>query len=78
VFKTTDTVGRYLPKCKYRPSTGQRSGVVYTIPCSCGALYVGQTGRQLETRIGEHRKDFDHGTGAFKDHRDHTVRFDKE
>ncbi|EFN60978.1 hypothetical protein EAG_13289, partial [Camponotus floridanus] len=32
------------------------SNVVYKIPCNdCTATYVGQTGRQLKTRIKEHR-----------------------
>lgn len=31
----------------------QRSGV-YSLTCSCGAKYVGQTGRSFQERIGEH------------------------
>ena len=30
-------------------------GVVYKIPCSCDAFYIGETGRQLKTRISEHK-----------------------
>ena len=31
------------------------SGVVYSIPLSCGRVYVGQTGRCLNLRLNEHR-----------------------
>ena len=34
----------------------QISGVhVYWIPCECGKLYIGETGRNLPTRLKEHR-----------------------
>jgi predicted GIY-YIG superfamily endonuclease len=29
---------------------------VYRIPCECGKVYVGQTGRSIETRCKEHRR----------------------
>ena len=29
--------------------------MVYSIPCSCGFEYIGETKRALETRIGEHQ-----------------------
>jgi hypothetical protein len=29
---------------------------VYRIPCECGKVYVGQTGRSMETRCKEHRR----------------------
>ncbi len=32
-----------------------KAGVVYQISCSCNAQYIGQTGRDLHTRIREHR-----------------------
>jgi len=36
-----------------------KSNVIYKINCSsCDASYVGQTGRQLRTRINEHQRDF--------------------
>ena len=34
----------------------EKSGVVYSIPCSiCNEVYIGQTGRRLETRLKEHK-----------------------
>ena len=36
----------------------KKAGVVYKIPCSqCEKIYIGETGRQLGTRITEHRKE---------------------
>ena len=29
---------------------------VYSIPCSCGKIYKGETGRPLKVRLEEHRK----------------------
>ena len=34
----------------------ERSSIVYSLSCSCGALYVGRTCRHLVTRINEHQK----------------------
>eukprot|EP00057_Strongylocentrotus_purpuratus_P003565 XP_003726908.1 PREDICTED: uncharacterized protein LOC100891345 [Strongylocentrotus purpuratus] len=31
---------------------------VYKIPCECGKVYIGETGRNLETRLKEHRTSF--------------------
>ena len=33
----------------------QESGVVSSIKCECGHLYVGETGRELGHRVREHR-----------------------
>jgi hypothetical protein len=29
---------------------------IYCVPCECGKVYVGQTGRSIETRCKEHIK----------------------
>jgi hypothetical protein len=42
-------------KQKYRLPRLQESGVVYSIQCECGHLYVGETGRELSHRVREHR-----------------------
>ena len=30
--------------------------MIYRIPCECGSVYIGETGRQLKTCITEHKK----------------------
>ena len=42
-------------KQKYRLPRLQESGVVYSIQCECGHVYVGETGRELGHRVREHR-----------------------
>ena len=40
----------------------KRKGVVYNIPCNeCPRTYIGQTGRSLDHRIGEHRRALKNG-----------------
>ena len=34
----------------------KQSGVIYRIPCSCGKIYIGETGRELGLRVQEHQK----------------------
>ena len=35
----------------------KRNGVIYSIPCNeCQQSYIGQTGRSLDHRLGEHRR----------------------
>ncbi len=46
----------------------QRSGVVYGIGCSCKQIYVGQTDREVATRLSEHRQQWGLRKGAFIDH----------
>ena len=33
---------------------------VYTIPCSCDKVYIGETGRSIKTRLKEHGADIHH------------------
>ena len=51
VFKTTLTLRRYLTKVKTPTDPNNTKGVVYMIPCECGRVYVGETGRTLKQRI---------------------------
>jgi hypothetical protein len=30
--------------------------LIYKIPCECGAKYIGETGRPLDIRVSEHRR----------------------
>ena len=65
VSKLRDLVSR--PKDPIPPMA--RRNVVYRIPCSeCDAVYIGETGRRLQTRLGEHkdamRRGQSHHSGA--------------
>nr|VZI34697.1 unnamed protein product [Spirometra erinaceieuropaei] len=61
----------------------ERSGVVYRIWCSCGqSNFVGETGRQLRTRMAEHavavrRNDASCEVAAHSTRSGHTVKFDE-
>jgi hypothetical protein len=35
---------------------GLKTPVVYSIPCQCGKVYVGQSGQTVEKRVEEHRR----------------------
>lgn len=48
---------RFITVGKDRLHIGAKSNIVYKINCAdCNASYVGQTGRLLNTRIREHKK----------------------
>ena len=55
VFKSGRTLRSMLVKVKDMLPVGKQSNVVYSIPCSCGQVYIGETKRRLETRLKEHR-----------------------
>ena len=35
----------------------KQDGVVFKIPCECGKVYIGKTGRCMHKRIKEHKWD---------------------
>jgi hypothetical protein len=35
---------------------GLKTPGVYSMPCECGQVYIGQTGRSIETRVMEHQR----------------------
>jgi len=43
------------PKDALEPT--KQDGVVYKIPCECGNVYIGETGRAMQDRIKEHDRD---------------------
>uniref|UniRef100_A0A1A8IEJ6 GIY-YIG domain-containing protein n=1 Tax=Nothobranchius kuhntae TaxID=321403 RepID=A0A1A8IEJ6_NOTKU len=56
--KPYTTVRNRLVHPKDKISAGFKCGVVYEIPCKlCNKTYIGETGRQLNTRTIEHRKE---------------------
>ena len=57
-MKPQSTIKDVLVHPKDRIEQMKTSGVVYSVPCKdCDAVYVGQTGRPLGTRICEHKKE---------------------
>ena len=49
-----------LDKAKHPIDPKHKKGV-YVIPCSCGRLYIGETGRSVQVRLKEHCADIFHG-----------------
>jgi hypothetical protein len=50
VFSASDTLKKRLTHVKLKQN-GSEKEVTYKIPCECGANYIGETGRPLETRV---------------------------
>ncbi|BHF70958.1 hypothetical protein SprV_0401401100 [Sparganum proliferum] len=77
------TIRRQLMKPKDPLPRLETSGVVYRIWCSCGqSNYVGETGRQLQTRMAEHaaavrRNDANSQVAAHSTGSGHTFKFDE-
>jgi len=44
----------YLPPVK--DALGLRTSGVYSIPCECGGVYIGQSDRSVQIRIKEHNR----------------------
>lgn len=56
--KPVRTLRNFLVHAKDKRSFEENTGVVYKIPCAnCDSAYIGETGRNLGTRLSEHRKD---------------------
>ncbi|PSN29967.1 hypothetical protein C0J52_27938 [Blattella germanica] len=53
VFNTSNKLHSRLVNVKDRPARLATAGI-YSIPCSCGLLYIRQTGRTAEERRKEH------------------------
>ena len=47
-------ISSYMPPTKDLP--GLRTPGIYKIPCECGKVYVGQSGRSVHLRIKEHER----------------------
>ncbi len=68
VPKTTKTVRAVISHPKTPVPEKQKSGVVYCVECSCGSLYIGQTDREVQTRVKEHETQWNLSKGAFSEH----------
>ncbi len=47
----------YLVRPKDALEPDKQEGFVYKIPCECGKVYIGETGRAMQDRIKEHDRD---------------------
>jgi len=47
-------ISTYLPPVK--DALGLRTRGVYSNPCECGKVYIGQSGRSIQLRIKEHNR----------------------
>ena len=57
-FKPHKTLRSILVHPKDKICKEERCGVVYAIPCrNCDFVYIGETSRQLKTRVAEHREE---------------------
>ena len=55
--KPITTLRDLLTNVKDKEKPHDRQGTVYRIPCTdCGATYIGETGRNLKTRLTEHKR----------------------
>ena len=57
VFKSDTTLRSHLARQKDALEPTKQDGVVYKIPCECGKVYIGETGRAMQDRIKEHDRD---------------------
>ena len=44
-------------RVKGKPNKKGIKGVMYKVPCECGAVYIGKTGCNLQTRLQENKSD---------------------
>ena len=57
VFKVDNTIAKYLVHSKDKISPEDQTDCLYEIRCgNCDATYIGETSRQLKTRIAEHKR----------------------
>ena len=57
VFKSDTILRSHLVRPKDALESTKQNGVVYKIPCECGKVYIGETGRSMRERINEHDRD---------------------
>ncbi|XP_045535441.1 uncharacterized protein LOC123721261 [Papilio machaon] len=82
IFRPLTQIRRVLRSPKDRtPLDGPG---VYEIPCDCGKSYIGETGRNINTRLSEHircMRKLDSNTSAVAEHaltsNSHYIRFDR-
>lgn len=60
-FHSRKTLGNFICDITPKITTMESKNVIYSIPCECGAVYLGETGRPLGVRVGEHKKNVKEG-----------------
>ena len=56
-FKPFLTIGRFLPSLKNETNHNEKSKLVYKVTCQkCAVVYIGQTKRDLKSRIKEDQR----------------------
>jgi len=56
-FRPLQTIGRYLPSLKDQMNPEEKSCLAYQVPCQdCEFIYIGQTNRDLKSRISKHQR----------------------
>ncbi|XP_024882522.1 uncharacterized protein LOC112461499 [Temnothorax curvispinosus] len=82
ISKPQRKIFQLLPNPKDQRPRLETPGV-YKIPCSCGKVYIGETGRKISTRIKEHQRCTKYGhfsQSALAEHwmeTGHSVQYDK-
>jgi hypothetical protein len=61
IFKTKHTLRNTLMRTRPMSDPQLTAQCIYNIPCECGRSYVGETGRPLSVRIGEHKFNLKNG-----------------
>jgi hypothetical protein len=61
IFKSKYTLRNTLMRTRPMSDPQLTAQCIYNIPCECGRSYVGETGRQLSVRIGEHKFNLKNG-----------------
>ena len=54
--KATDTLRSILPKVKTHLDSYQKTDIIYQIPCSCGEVFIGETGKTINEKVKEHKR----------------------
>ena len=57
VFKSETTLRSHLVRPKDDVDPAKQDGMINRIPCECGKVYIGETGRSMYERIKEHDRD---------------------
>ncbi|KYM93779.1 hypothetical protein ALC62_15623 [Cyphomyrmex costatus] len=78
-FRSPNKMKKYIKVQKDSRLHTSKNNVVYKIQCNdCDASYVGQTSRQLKTRINEHRNHINHNSSTRSVITDHRLKYNHD